>query len=64
LSVIERIPATLPEAAGVKVTFIVQFDPGARGALQVSVSAKFVAVTMLVILSGAVPELVTVTDRG
>ena len=63
LSVTEIEPFKLPEPPGVKVTVMVQFAPGARVTPQLSDCAKFALAAMLVMLSVAVPELVSVVDR-
>ena len=64
LSEIESVPARLPASAGVIVTEIVQFAPCARVAAQVLVWAKLGSATTFVMSRAALPELVTVTDRG
>jgi hypothetical protein len=56
-------PARGPEAAGVKVTLIVQLAPGARLAPQVLSSENSLVVdTMLVMLIAAVPVFASVTN--
>jgi hypothetical protein len=62
LSVIVIVPVCVPVAVGVKVTLIEQFAPAASEAPQVVVSAYCALGTMLLMLSDAVPELVSVTD--
>ena len=66
LSVIVIAPARAPAAVGVKVTEIVQeVEVLAETPLaQVSVSAKSPLALMLVMVSAALPGLVTVTTRG
>lgn len=56
LSATEIVPLRLPEALGVKVTWIVQFAPDARlEPLQVSVSPKLGVTAVLAMLSVVVP---------
>jgi hypothetical protein len=62
LSVTESAPVRLPVAPGVKVTLIKQLAPGTRGEVQVLVSSKLALASMLVMLSGAVPELLNMMD--
>lgn len=62
LSVIVIVPVCVPVAVGVKVTLIEQFAPAASEAPQVVVSPYCALGTMLLMLSDAVPELVSVTD--
>ena len=66
LSVIVIAPARAPAAVGVKVTEIVQeVEVLAETPLaQVSVSAKSPLALMLMMVSAALPGLVTVTTRG
>ncbi len=61
LSVMVRTPVRVPVAVGVKVTRIEQFAPGATELPQVLVWAKSPLVTMLAIVSGALPVLVSRT---
>lgn len=61
LSVIVIAPVNVPPAVGVKVTEIVQFAAAATFAPQLFVSAKFVEAEIDVMLSAALPELVSVT---
>jgi hypothetical protein len=62
LSVMVRVPLTVPVAVGVKVTLIEQVPPAAMPVPQVLVSAKLLLTVMPEKVSSAVPELVTVTD--
>jgi hypothetical protein len=64
LSVIVRVPVTGPGAAGaLNVTLIVQVPPAATlVVVHVLVSEKLLLAAMLVMVSVAFPELVTVTD--
>jgi hypothetical protein len=64
LSVIVSVPVRVPTAVGVKVTLIVQLPPAATGAEQVSVSAKSPLGTMLVMVKGPVPVLLSVTVQA
>jgi len=64
LSVIVTVPFTLPVVFGASVTLMAQFAPAASVAPQVLVSAKFALAAILVIVSGAVPELVSVMSSG
>ena len=61
LSVTVIVPGWLPVAVGVKVTLMEQLAPAAREAPQVLVWAYGALATMLVMVSAAVPELVSVT---
>jgi len=61
LSVTVIVPAWLPVAVGVNVTLIAQFAPAATDAPHVLVSPYCALATMLVMLSAAVPEFVSVT---
>ena len=61
LSVTVMVPACVPEAVGVKVTLMEQLAAGAREAPQVLVWAYWELATMLVILIGAPPMLLSVT---
>jgi hypothetical protein len=61
LSVIVSEPVTVPMAGGVKVTLIVQELPAATLPAQLSLSAKSALVAMLVIVSVALPVLLSVT---
>ena len=60
-SVTVIVPGWLPAAVGVKVTLMEQLAPAAREAPQVLVWAYGALATMLVMVSAAVPELVSVT---
>jgi hypothetical protein len=62
LSVIVIVPGWLPAAVGVNVTLMEQLAPAAREAAQLLVWAYSALATMLVMVRGAVPELVSVTD--
>jgi hypothetical protein len=62
LSVMVRVPGTVPAAVGVNVTLIVQGLPAARLVPQLLVWVKPVLGVMLEKVSAAVPESVTVTD--
>jgi hypothetical protein len=64
LSVNVTVPFTLPVVSGARVTLIAQFAPAASVVPQLLVSAKFALAAILVILSAAVPELVSVMSRG
>jgi hypothetical protein len=64
LSVNVTVPFTLPVVSGARLTLTAQFAPGARVVPQLLVSVKFALAAMLVILSAAVPELVSVISRG
>jgi hypothetical protein len=64
LSVNETVPVTLPVVFGVSVTLITQFAAGVRSGPQLLVSAKLALALILVMVSVAVPELVSVTVRG
>jgi hypothetical protein len=56
LSVMESVPARLPEALGAKVTLIVQFAPDARlEPWQLSVSPKLAVAAMVVMFNAVVP---------
>lgn len=61
MSVIVRVPVRVPLAVGVKVTLIVQLPLTANEAPQLLVWAKSPLVAMLVMVSAAVPLLVSVT---
>ena len=63
LSVMVRVPVTVPAAVGVNVTLIVQVPPAAMPVPQVgALATKLLGeAEMLVKVSAAVPELVTVT---
>src|SRR5437879_1521006 len=61
LSVTVSEPARLPSTVGVNVTLIVQLAPAATEAPQVLVSAKSPLEDMALIVSGAVPVLLSVT---
>jgi hypothetical protein len=61
LSVMVRVPVRAPVAVGVKVTEMEQVPPIARVEPQVWVCAKSPEAAIEVILSAAVPELVSVT---
>jgi hypothetical protein len=62
LSVMVMVPVCVPVAVGVNVTLIEQFAPAASEAPQVVVSAYCALAAMLLIVSEAVPELVSVMD--
>jgi hypothetical protein len=62
LSVMVIVPVWVPAAVGVNFTLIEQFAPAASEAPQVVVSEYCALATMLLIVSDAVPELVSVTD--
>jgi hypothetical protein len=64
LSVKVTVPLTPPVVFGASVTLMAQFAPAASVAPQVLVSAKFALTAMPVIVSGAVPLLVSVMSRG
>ena len=64
LSVNETVPLTLPAIVGKRVTLITQFAPAASVAPQVLVSAKFALTAILVMVSVALPEFVSVMGRG
>ena len=64
LSVIDRVPPRAPLVVGVKVTLTVQFAPTARLELlagQVLVWEKSPLAPMLLMMTGTVPVLLTVT---
>jgi hypothetical protein len=61
LSVMVRVPLAVPAAVGVNVTLIVQFAPAPMLVPHVFVWEKPLLATMLVKVSEAVPESVTVT---
>ena len=61
LSVTVIVPGWLPVAVGVNVTLIAQFAPAATDAPHVLVCPYCALATMLVMLSAAVPEFVSVT---
>ena len=61
LSVTVIVPGWLPVAVGVNVTVMEQMAPAPTEAPQVFVSAYWAPATMLVMLSAALPELVSVT---
>jgi hypothetical protein len=64
LSVMVNVPLSGPVVVGAKLTLMVQFVPAARVeelAGQLLVSEKLALVTMLVIVRGTVPVLLTVT---
>ena len=60
LSVTVTVPGWLPRAVGVNVTLMEQLAPAATEAPQVLACAYCALATMLVMLSAAVPELVSV----
>ena len=62
LSVTVIVPGRLPVTVGVKVTLMEQLAPAATEVAQVLVWAYGALATMLVMVSDAVPELVSVTD--
>jgi hypothetical protein len=64
LSVNETVPVALPEMVGARVTLIMQFAPAASVEPQLLVCAKFALAAILVMVSVAVPELVSVMGRG
>jgi len=64
LSVNVTVPFTLPVVSGARVALIAQFAPAASDEPQLLVSEKFALAAMLVIVSGAVPVLVSVMSRG
>jgi hypothetical protein len=64
LSVIESVPFRLPVASGVNVTLMAQLAPDAREEPQLLVSVKFVLEAIFVMLSVAVPELLSMMDKG
>jgi len=55
-----RVPLTLPDVAGVKVTLIMQLDPSTRVPEQLSFSANSALATMPEMFSVAVPQLFSV----
>ena len=61
LSLTVIVPGWLPVTVGVKVTLMEQLAPTATEAPQVLVWAYGALATMLVMVSAAVPELVSVT---
>ena len=61
LSVTVSVPVRVPDAAGLNVTVIVQLAPAARGETQVLVWAKSPVAAMLLMVSGEVPVLESVT---
>src|SRR5271167_355293 len=61
LSVMVRVPVTVPTAGGVNVTLMVQLLPAARVAAHVFVWAKLLLAVIPVIVRVAVPEFVSVT---
>ena len=61
MSVMVIVPGRLPVAVGVNVTLIVQLAPAATEVPQVLVWAYCALAAMLVTLSAAVPEFVSVT---
>jgi hypothetical protein len=61
LSVMVRVPATVPAAVGVKVSLIVQEPLAATLPAQVFVAAKLALGVMLVMVSAALPVLLSVT---
>jgi hypothetical protein len=64
LSVNVTVPVALPEMVGARVTLIMQFAPAASVEPQLLVCAKFALAAILVMVSVAVPELVSVMGRG
>jgi len=64
LSEIVTVPFTLPVTLGARVTLIVQLAPAASVVPQLLVPAKFALAAILVMVSGAVPVLVSVMSRG
>ena len=64
MSVIFRVPTTIPAAAGAKLTEIVQFEPTARDPGQLLVMEKSPVVSRLVMASGEFPELLNVKVCG
>src|SRR5208282_1016136 len=64
LSVNVTVPVRLPVVFGASVTLMAQLAPAVSVAPQVLVSAKFALTAILVIVSGAVPVLVSVMSRG
>ena len=64
LSEIVRVPERVPIAVGVKDTLIVQLAPGATLAPQVFDCEKSPLIAMLLMVSAAVPVLVSVTVSG
>src|SRR6266852_2592593 len=62
LSVIESVPVSFPPSMGTKVTLMVQLAPAGRLEPQLSVSLKLALAAMLVMLSVAVPLLLSMTD--
>jgi len=63
-SVNVTVPVTPPVVSGARVTLIAQFAPAASDEPQLLVSAKFALAAMVVIVSAAVPVLVSVMSRG
>ena len=63
-SVTVIVPGLLPVAVGVNVTLMEHFAPAATEAPQVLVSAYGALAAMLVMVSAAVPPLVSVTVRA
>jgi len=61
LSVIVTVPEKFPAVGGVKVTLMVQFFPGSTLDPQLLVSPKLVLAAMLLMVSVALPVLVSVT---
>lgn len=61
LSVMVIVPARAPSAVGVKVIERTQLAPAATDVPQLWVTAKSPLAPMLVMVKGAVPELVRVT---
>src|SRR5271169_3413011 len=61
LSVMVIVPGCEPVVVGVNVTLMVQFAPAATEAPQVLVCVYFALAAMLVMVSAAVPGLVSVT---
>lgn len=64
LSVMVRVPVTVPTAGGVNVTLMVQLLPAARVGVHVFVWAKLPLAVIPVIVKAAVPEFVSVTGVG
>jgi hypothetical protein len=62
LSVMVRVPLTVPVAVGVNVTLTVQAPPASMPVPQILVWEKPLLTAMLVKVSVALPEFVTVTD--
>src|SRR5947209_17582851 len=60
-SVMVRVPVSTPTAVGTNLTVILQLRPGAKLVPQVVLSEKFLVHAMLLIATGAVPTLATVT---